>query len=147
MLKRFVENPLGKTIVWLLGNTFFGLAPLLLMIWIKKVSSNPNAAHEVYHLVNDGLILFVCCAIMGAVVVDILIFRHKFENIVSFALTLSPISVLFMVLLVYLLIIFKVLSESYFSTESWIYYFVIIFSVVYCTLAKYTMYKKEALNE
>jgi hypothetical protein len=140
---RFSKTVLGKTILWNAGNWIFGLAPLGLMILIKKLSSNPEASQEVYHLIHDGLPLFVACAIMGSIVVDFFLSNEKLTGLSNFFSIIMPCAVFGLLLLVYLLIIIKLLPDDYFSYTSWIYWLEIGFSLLYCSFAKYAFYKEQ----
>jgi len=141
---KFSRTVLGKTILWNIGNWVFGLAPLGLMILIKALSSSPAASSEVYHLMHDGLPLFVACAIMGSIVVDFSLSGEKFDGISNIFSVIMPCAVFGLLLLVYLLIIIKVLPEDYFSSHSWIYWLEISFSLLYCSLAKFAYYREKA---
>jgi len=141
-LKAFFRTNIGRTISWNFGNWIFGLAPLLLMIVIKKIASNPRAATEVHHLINDGLPLFVACALMGSIVVDFWNSPEKLDGFTNMFAIVLPCAIFGLLLLVYLLIIAKFLPEDYFSHKSWIYWLEIGFSLVYCSFAKYAAYKE-----
>jgi hypothetical protein len=140
-MRKFFKTAIGKTFGWVVGNWVFGLMPLLLMILVKKLSYNEGASEEVHHLLNDGLPLFVSCAIMGSIVIDFMNEGDPKDKWINFWQVTAPLLVFGLLLLVYLLIVVKVLSESYFSSNSWIYWFEIVFSVVYCSFAKYNFYK------
>jgi len=144
---KILRTNAGKTVIWIIGNALFGLAPYLFMKLINFIAVNPNSTHDIQHFINDGSVLFVCSALMGSVVIDTLIDKHQYDNLVTFALIMSPFAVLFLLLTVYLLVVFKAVNDHYFSSNSWLYYFTIGFSIVYCTLAKYNLFKREVKNE
>jgi hypothetical protein len=140
-VKKLIKTNAGKTIIWNLGNWLFGLAPLLLLIFVKKISNNPKTSEEIHHLLNDGLPLFVACALMGSIVVDFFNSDQLLEPAANFFCITAPCIIFGLLLLVYVLIIFNILPENYFSSSSWIYWLEIGFSIVYCSLAKFKAYK------
>jgi hypothetical protein len=66
---KFDYNSLGYAFGWFLGNTIIGLAPLLFLIIINPALNN-DQSEEIGHLLKGGIILFVCCALMGDVIVS-----------------------------------------------------------------------------
>jgi hypothetical protein len=59
-----------KSVKWCLGNTIFGLAPLILLYIVFAMSHSSVFEDKINELISDGVILFVCCAITGAIVVE-----------------------------------------------------------------------------
>lgn len=134
---------LGRAILWFISNAAFGLAPLLFLLAINPLLKDQATGHEIYNQFKGGIPLFVCCALMGAVIVDILIERLKFRNFAFFAVNVAPFFLLGIICLLYLLILLNHVSSSVFTTFSKFYLFVICFTIVYCTLGKYFLYKSK----
>ncbi len=137
-----ITDAIKKTLIWFTWNALFGLAPFLFMLIVNDLT-NGKAENELINLTEGGAVLFVTISITGSVVVDILLGDYGFRNLNRFLLEISPFIMLGFVLLIYLLIVLKQTSSDYFKPTSCSYIFVIIFSIVYCYLAKYTMYIRE----
>ena len=72
---------------WFFGNAAIGLAPLLfLMFFIGRINEKEAefVNHEIARLIAHGIVLFVCCALMGAVMIDILIEKIYFKKLAFF---------------------------------------------------------------
>lgn len=131
-------------IAWFIGNAVFGLAPLLFLVAVNPVLDKHETSSEIDTLLKGGIILFVCCALMGAVIIEILLSKIVFRRFAFFAVNVSPFVLLSMISLIYLLTILGHISKSVFTTPSKFYIFVIIFTIIYCTLGKYLLYQHEA---
>jgi len=129
---------------WLLFNAILGLAPLMFLLVLDRwVLNDERITRETEILLEGGMILFVSCALMGSVIVDIIISRLKFRNVGFFFIYISPFILLTGICIFYLLMILEHLNRSTFTSFSGFYIFVIIFSIIYCTLGKYLLYKSE----
>lgn len=143
-MRNLKATSLGCAIVWLLSNAVFGLAPLLFLAAINPALDNVKVYEEIHTLVKGGIILFVCCALMGAVVIDILLSnRIKFKKLGYFAVNVSPFILLSIICGIYLMILLGHAHPNIFTTLSKFYTFVIVFTVGYCILGKYLLYKSE----
>lgn len=60
---------IGKLVAWVAGNILFGLLPLFLLIIEKLLFNLPVDKNKV---INDGIVMFFCTAILGGVSIDIL---------------------------------------------------------------------------
>ena len=134
---------LGKAFSWFLANAAFGLAPLLFLLLINPWLIKHEASPAIHELLRGGIILFVCCALMGAAVIDIVQSKTHFKNFAYFAINVSPFVLLGIICILYLLIILGHVDEKVFTSLSGFYVFVIIFTVLYCTLAKYFLFYEE----
>jgi hypothetical protein len=134
---------LGKAFCWFLANAAFGLAPLIFLWLINPILSKHEASSAILELIRGGTILFVCCALMGAAVIDIVQSKIKFGRLSFFTLNISPFILLGTICLLYLLIILGHVDEKVFSSFSGFYIFTIAFTFFYCTLAKYTLFNNE----
>lgn len=132
-----------KSVKWYIGNALFGLFPLILMWLVYYRSGGKTGEEEIYHLIHDGVIVFLCIALMGAVVVEFLLSGPKLSGISIFTIYLFPFIVLGIISLDYLLIYLKVIDNSSFHLNSRTTIITIILSFAYCTFTKATLYKKE----
>jgi len=134
---------LFRSALWFISNALFGLAPLLSLCLVNPILSKHSALEEIHKLMQGGTILFVCCALMGAVIIDILIENVNFKSKVSFfAFNVAPFLLLGIICFLYIMIIVGEVNESVFTTFSKFYIFVIIFTIGYCTFGKYFIYLK-----
>lgn len=129
--------------IQLLSNAAFGLAPLLFLLLLNPLLQHKNATSEIDRLIGGGIILFVCCALMGAVIIDILISKISFKRFAFFAVNISPFILLFFICLLYLLAILGSINPTIFTTFSKFYTFVIMFTIFYFILGKYLLYKND----
>lgn len=131
--------------VWLAGNAIFGLAPMVFLVLIKPFLSNQDKiVEEIQVLLKGGMILFVCCALMGSVCIDIVVNKKlQFRNFARFFTHVSPFILLLFICILYMLSIFGHVSSELFTGVSKFYVLVITFTVIYCVIGKYLLYKKE----
>jgi len=136
-----------KTVRWAATNYIAGFAPMLMMIIMKSVRQSPEIERELFHLANDGLPLFVSCAIMASVVFDTTDEAERINNwFTRFFFTKLPYVVFAFLLLVYILVIVGWLPEHYFGYQSWVYIFILSLSNFYSILARIYCYHKEELK-
>lgn len=102
---------LWKAILWSIGNIFFGLCPFIVVGVLYIFGLNENAAnvakHEFWHIINDGAVVFFCCAMMGAIAVDMFLARRHFRSLgyVIFVIVLA-VFLLFCVVIVYVILLY-----------------------------------------
>ena len=137
----------GKTIIWIIGNAAFGLAPLLFMIFLNNLNPHAGGTEKIKDLLNDGLYLFVALALMGAVLIDILNDGIELTGIIKFVFDVSPFAILAMLLTEYILIVTGTLGHDFFATNTRVNDFIIFFSIVYCSFGKYFLYKSKGLKD
>lgn len=128
---------------WLVANAVLGLAPLIFLVITNQVMEKREASPEIEHLLEGGIVLFVCCALMGSVIIDIILSKIKLKKLAFFAVNISPFVLLVIICILYLLTILGHVRHDLFTSFSRFYKFVIIFTVLYCTLGKYLLYKSE----
>lgn len=121
---------------------FLGLLPLIFMWGVASFGNEPTR-QEMNHLIAEGLFLFVCCAVMGAVLIDMIVSKIKLTKIAVFALIVAPIGAYVLMLIIYLLNVVRVVKYNYFGFHSKLTMFMLIFSFVYCTLAKASLLSSE----
>jgi hypothetical protein len=132
-----------KTIKWLIANGIIGLAPLLIICMVNFIAEGKVGSAEVKHLINDGVVLFVCCAMMGAVVIDFKLGGFNLTGWRFVSIYITPFAILGIILLEYLMKFFKAIPEEWFRLNSTTSIIVISLSLIYCTLAKTNLYMKE----
>lgn len=136
-------NYLKKSFCWLLGNFAFGLGPLLLMGIVYIVSEHKYGFDDIMKLIHEGAILFVCCAMMGSVLVDFLLAGYRLRGSEVFATFIFPFALLAIVALEYLFIILKIINTDCFNIFSGNSIFVVGCSFGYCLLIKTNLLIKE----
>lgn len=134
---------LGKAFSWFLANAAFGLAPLIFLCLINPILIKHEASHEIHELIRGGTVLFVCCALMGAAVIDMVQSKMKFGKLAYFTFNILPFVLLGIICLLYLLIILGHVDEKIFTSLSGFYVFIILFTIFYSTLAKYFLFCNE----
>ncbi|HWJ25867.1 MAG TPA: hypothetical protein VNS32_04950 [Flavisolibacter sp.] len=132
-----------KSVAWFLLNAAFGLLPLLFMKFVFLVSGNGVGAEEINHLIEDGVVQFVCCAITGAVLVDIGLSGEKVKVSKAYWWLVIPAFMVALLLTNYILIILKAQDRSCFNISSWSSICIIILTLFYCTFNKASLYMKE----
>ncbi len=133
-----------KSCKWFLGNAAFGIFPVLLMWLVYGLSEGKTGQKEIFHLIHDGVIVFLCIALMGAVMVEFLLSGPKMSGFSIFTIYIFPLIVLGIISLDYLLIYLNVIDSTVFNLNSWTTIITIVLSFSYCTFTKATLYKKEA---
>lgn len=139
-MSRIDQQCLAKSVIWFVSNAIFGAAPLLFLIVINPLLNRAQAAEEIHVLMRGGSILFVCCALMGAVVIDILQDKLVVGRIFFFFLNITPFITVSIICLFYVLNILNHLRQELFTTFSFFYFLVIGITVLYCTLCKYLLF-------
>jgi hypothetical protein len=132
---------LGSALIWVLGNTAIGLAPLFFLIIMNPaLTTHKEVTEEITKLLKGGIVLFVCCALMGAVIIEILIEKIQFKKIAFFAFNIFPFIILITICFLYLLMLLGHVRSTIFSSVSGFYVFVIVFTIIYCAAGKYFLY-------
>ena len=133
-----------KGFKWVLGNSFWALLPLWFMYFMKFVSGNKVGDDEIQHLViHDGVILFVCCAFMGAALVELVLILINLKIMTAYRFAIIPCFISLLILTDYALIISKIIDYECFNITSKTSIIVIILTIIYCTFVKAEIYIKE----
>ncbi|PWT95980.1 MAG: hypothetical protein C5B52_16690 [Bacteroidetes bacterium] len=132
-----------RTVQWLIGNFIIALCPLLFMLVIKLISNNKAGVDEYNRLIKDGAVLFVCCSMMGSVVIDYILGKHLLSGWKVLVIYFYPFAILSFLLMSYLLIYFKIIDTSYFNLDSKTSLLVIFFTISYCIFAKSNLLVQE----
>lgn len=135
-----------KTLIWGIGNAVFGLAPLIFMCVILILTGHKIGHWEVDALIHEGLVPFVCCAIMGSVVVDFMLADLLFKPVQVFVVYVFPLFVLSIISIDFLLVTLGSISSQCFNLSSLTTIFVAIFSLGYCLFAKPYLHIEEDLQ-
>lgn len=99
-----LSRSICKTIVWTTWNSIFGLAPIFVIYFIKSYDqSNEWLTYSFMKgkILSDGIILFFCTALMGAVCIDYILIKKNIQKyfltfIITLSLaTLSSVSIIF----------------------------------------------------
>lgn len=113
------------------------------MWFVEFVSGGKVGSDEVRHLLKDGVHLFVCCAILGAIIIEFILSRHEMRTSTMFLLSIVPIFIFGLILVDYILINVKAINEDSFELHTWTSQIVIIFTAIYCIFIKASLYIKE----
>ena len=132
-----------KSIKWCAGNALFALFPVLVLRFVVLVSTNPVFKNKLNDLIEDGVILFVCCAIVGATFVEFLISRFKYTANEIILIFVTPLVMHGLLAVEYILMISHVIDKQPFFMTSWTSKIVISFSTIYCILGKANYYIRE----
>ena len=133
-----------NALVWLAGSSIFGIAPLLFLQLINLMSEEDVCAKEIHHLLQDGVILFVSCAITGSVVIDFIISKFKVKGwLPIFAIYVSPFCILGYLFLKYLLKYVQYGDQHDFGPGSLTTRLTVGFLIIYCTFVKTIYYIKQ----
>jgi hypothetical protein len=103
-----------------------------------------KADHEIEHLILDGVIVFVSCAIMGAVLVDFALTDYPLRSSGIFTIYMIPCAIVGIVCLNYLFINLKSVPVERFSLSSPVTVSVVLLSFFYCLFVKTNLYIKES---
>jgi len=133
-----------KSSKWLFGNFLFGLVPLWFILFVYLVSGGRAGKEEVDHIiVRDGAILFVCCAIMGSVLVDFMLAGLTIKIGVAYRLAIIPVFIMLLLLTDYSLIMGKIIDDDCFTLSSCTSKLVIALSALFSLITKTSLYIKE----
>lgn len=136
---KFDYQSLWYAIGWFLGNSVIGLAPILFLIIINP-ALDKDQSNEISHHLKSGILLFVCCALMGDVIIEIIIEKISFNRWAIFTFYVSPFIILVSVCFMYLLKLLGHLRGDVFSSWSNVLAIVIVFTTGYCVSGKYRIY-------
>lgn len=137
---------LWKSTKWIVLNGIFATLPILLMCAIYMISEQKLGNEEIENLIYEGTVLFVCIAMVGAVLVDYILSGFRPMGFARAIIYLFPLIVLFLVTANYLLIHYKVVDVSRFMLNSRTSLIVISTSIAYMLFVKTDLYIKEDLN-
>jgi hypothetical protein len=136
-------NYVRKSAIWCIGNFLFGVSPIMFMWLVYILSRHKLGFQDMDKLIHEGGVLFVCCAMMGGVVVDFLQSSFSWRGRQIFVIFFSPLVVLGLLCLEYLFVVMNIINTDCFDISSLTSIFVIGFSLVYCILNKTTLLIKE----
>lgn len=129
-------------------NILWGLFPLGLA-YILSYNSDGNIGDKtIYNMIHkEGFLLFVCCGLMGAVMVDYVIGGHKIHGLIAFLVYATPFSLIIILVIQYVFTHEEVTRDRLFDIQSFGTIARLVISTVYCILAKGHLYSLEELKE
>jgi hypothetical protein len=138
------------TIYWFIGNAAFSIFPLLIIYYVKGLGASATGINEeMYNLLKGGIIVFFFCSLMGSIAIDLIISGnldslHKNRKLLyKFVLIQVPFIILFSLIIIYLLVVFKYLRNDYLMLNSGFIVFVISYSALYSFVYKFYNFAKE----
>lgn len=146
MSRRVVFKYLTRCIVWYIGNVGFGIIPIIFLGIVYVVSDHKLGSEDADKLIHEGAFLFVCCAIMGSVLLDFLQSGLKVNSKAIFVTCLAPVIVIGFLCLKYLFVTLKIIDPSCFDILSSTSLFIMIFSFGYSVTNKANLLIIEKLN-
>lgn len=136
-----------KSFKWFLGNLVFGLIPVLLLLLVRYLTDGGSGSGEIGILIHEGVIHFLCIALMGAVLTESLLSGAKSSGIGIFALYMFPLLVLSFVSLEYLLVFLNKMNNACFEVTSPPTIIVFLLSFGYCSFGKASSYMDESTKK
>jgi hypothetical protein len=131
-----------STVVWALGNTAFGLIQYSILVG-GKIFGFPEYTPK--DVINDGVIMFFCVAIMGAVWTDFVLSLSdkRYPKIALIVILLVPIAGLFLASNIYSHLRFNPgIHYNYFALMQF-QNMLIWGAVAYCIGVKFAIFTKE----
>lgn len=127
----------GKTVVWLLISSFYGLLPIGIIFLLKWF--NPSITYSFSNIVDEGILIFFCIALSSSVTVDYLFNTKKFPKWLDFILYGFPWFLVFIAS-----IVFSQMAINRFSTDLNLdveklidlQFFIIILTLIYVIIVK-----------
>src|SRR5688572_2082699 len=132
-----------KSIKWTIGHAAFGLLPLIFMFCINLMSGRKAGNEAINRLFHDGIHLFVCCAVMGVIIVEIYLSHWVVKASHLIQLLSIPALIIVYILLDYILIELGTKEDSSFNPTSTQSIFVIILTFIFCIFTKANIYIRE----
>jgi hypothetical protein len=139
-----VEMNLGKAItsiiIWSAGNFAFGLVQFYILKGANVLGFPEYTPEAVLH---EGILMFFCVAISGAVLVDYFIAKPNWHRIANFTVVLFPFVALFLASNIYSTIHFnKEVHADFNALKSYQTVF-IIGTALYCIAVKFAIFTRE----
>ena len=125
-----------KSILWYVGNLVFGCMPILFLALVFATSQGKLGFEDMQKEIHKGAVLFVCIAMMGGVMVDLLQCETRFSGRQIVTKILAPIVIMGALLLEYLFVVLKIISTDCFNITSGGSIFLLSFSMMYCIINK-----------
>lgn len=143
-MNSIVKKSILNTFWWLINNSFFGLAPLIIasILYFVKGQSLANLSK----MIDEGIILFFCAAICGSAMVDYTLCEKRFKKRNEYIINVSPY--------ILLLVIGVIFSELFSSSISVVQrnklilwqYVIIVISLIYVFIIKTVIFISEEKN-
>lgn len=134
------KSPSGHFIdalIWVTGAALFGLSPFVFLHLINWMSEDHIADKELEQLADIKYMLFVCCAITGAVLIDFFRSEIKLHGwLIKFAIYVTPFVMLVYVFLKYLLLYIQLDDQHDFGPGNTATKLTVVFGVLYSLLTR-----------
>jgi hypothetical protein len=122
-----------NAVIWLAGASLFAILPFLFLQLIGWLSEEEVTRRELVAIADVRYIVFVCCALTGAVFMSFVSSPVKVTSVLGiFAIYLSPFIMALYLLLNYLLLYIQYNNVHEYGPGESALVLVEIFTVVYC---------------
>lgn len=142
-----VISSAAKAILWLFINMIYGLFPFLLLKYVSSLSLNQETTNaskeEITNQLRNGSILFACCVIMGAALVDLIFTRSKISKGMIFAATFFSIVPLVPVAITFITLVLDKNNTHNFNNLMSYQTLVIWYSCLFCFFTKSYLFTQE----
>jgi hypothetical protein len=136
-----------KALLWLIIAGSFAMMPFIALAVINELSEVNVAAKEIAHLIKGVFIVFVCCAICGAVVADFIVSKIKIKHWLTFiAIYLSPFALLLYLCSQYLTVYIQYEDLHPFGPGTRAVKVLVTFTIIYALAAKTYYYRLRHLT-
>jgi hypothetical protein len=125
------------------GKYHLWVSSLILLYIVFAMSHSSVFEDKINELIGDGVILFVCCSISGAIVVEFWVSDFFYTSNQIVWIFMVPCAMLCVVSLEYILILLHYADKSAFNMSSLFSRGVISFSIIYCIFIKINYYVRE----
>ncbi len=142
----FIKSIL-KSILWIFLNLFYGLAPILIILYQGSLDLRKDASsiaqHELTTLIKECSILFIFCVMMGAVTIDFLFSKVKMTKVGSAMLIALSIIPLLLICIPYAFIVFDNEQAHTFNNLMSLTNWFVAYCILYCIISKTIFFIKE----
>jgi hypothetical protein len=136
-----------RAVIWLIIAGLFGAMPFIALEMINEMSEVNVAAKEIAHLIKGVFIVFICCAIIGAVVADFISSQIKIRHWLTFiAIYVSPFAMLLYLCSEYLTLYIQYEDLHPFGPGARAIKVLVAFTVIYALAAKTYYYRLRRLT-
>lgn len=144
------KKGIGKSSAWVIFNGLIGTLPLLVIMLLMSISSDTHSksyfSEKLYRTFQDCALMFVCCGLTAAVMLDFALSKIKpGNNLISFGLFGSGFLAIILVIILFVNTMNNQGNEA--KVDFGFYYtiqtIVIVYTFIYTLTIKTYLYAKE----